>query len=85
MRPRAAPKSPPGRLRRLCLGVAALLVLLSLVPANDRHEGTRYADLSDAGAAEHLSMLRSALADDRQVELRAGEHRTGRVLDDAGN
>jgi len=33
MRPRAAPKSPPGRLRRLCLGVAALLVLLSLAPA----------------------------------------------------
>ncbi len=33
MRPGPAPKSAPGRLRRICLGIAALLVLLSLAPA----------------------------------------------------
>lgn len=43
---------------------------ISRVPSNDRHEGTRYADLSDAGSAEHLQMLRRAIAGDRKVELR---------------
>ena len=33
MRPGATLKSAPSRLRRLCLGIATLLVLLSLAPA----------------------------------------------------
>src|SRR6476659_6311848 len=43
---------------------------ISQVPTNDRHEGTRWADLTDAGAAEHLSTLRTAIASHRKVELR---------------
>jgi predicted DNA-binding transcriptional regulator YafY len=43
---------------------------ISRVPTNDRHEGTRYADLSGAGSAEHLSTLRASVAGDRKVELR---------------
>jgi len=33
MRPGATPQRVPGRLRRLCLGIGALLVLFSLMPA----------------------------------------------------
>lgn len=47
-----------------------LRLTISQVPTNDRHEGTRWADLTDAGAAEHLTTLRSAIAQRRQVELR---------------
>jgi predicted DNA-binding transcriptional regulator YafY len=43
---------------------------ISRVPTNDRYEGTRYAELYAAGAAEHLSTLRAAVANDRKVELR---------------
>lgn len=43
---------------------------ISQVPANDRHDGTRWADLTDAGAAEHLSMLRLAIGSSHKVELR---------------
>lgn len=50
--------------------LARLRKTISSVPTNDRHEGTRYADLSEAGAAEHLATLRSAIASDRKVELR---------------
>ncbi|MCY7378226.1 MAG: WYL domain-containing protein [Gemmatimonadaceae bacterium] len=40
------------------------------VPTNDRHEGTRYADLGASGSADHLASLRGALSSDRKVELR---------------
>ena len=43
---------------------------ITRVPTNDRHEGTRYADLGVSGSTEHLGMLRSALSSDRKVELR---------------
>ena len=33
MKPGATPNRVPGRLRRLCLGIAAVLVLFSLMPA----------------------------------------------------
>lgn len=47
---------------------------ISRVPTNDRHQGTRYGDLSEAGSAEHLAVLRGALRERRTVELgyRAG-------------
>ena len=49
MRPRAAPKTAPTRLRRLCLGIATLLVLLSLAPAaaNAADDDASDADPSD--------------------------------------
>jgi proteasome accessory factor C len=47
-----------------------LRLTISRVPTNDRHDGTRYADLSDAGSAEHLSSLRRAVTEHRKVELR---------------
>lgn len=50
--------------------LARLRETISLVPTNDRYEGTRYADLSDAGSAEHLSSMRAAIDGDRKVELR---------------
>ena len=37
------------------------------MPANDGYDGTRCADLSVAGAAEHLSALRAAVAGRRQA------------------
>jgi predicted DNA-binding transcriptional regulator YafY len=43
---------------------------ISRVPADDRHEGIRHAELSAAGAAEHLAALRTAVADNRRVVLR---------------
>jgi predicted DNA-binding transcriptional regulator YafY len=43
---------------------------ISRVPADDRHEGIRHADLSVAGAAEHLAVLRSAVATNHRVALR---------------
>lgn len=43
---------------------------ISRVPTDDRHDGMRYAALSEAGSAGHLSALRSAMAADRKVELR---------------
>lgn len=47
---------------------------ISRVPSNDRHQGTRYGDLSEVGSAEHLAVLRGALRERRMVELgyRAG-------------
>lgn len=50
--------------------IARLRQTISRVPTNDRHDGTRYADLSEAGSAEQLAMLRHAIAGDRKVELR---------------
>jgi proteasome accessory factor C len=43
---------------------------ISLVPSNERHEGARWADLGDAGAAEHLATIREAIAGRRTLELR---------------
>jgi predicted DNA-binding transcriptional regulator YafY len=43
---------------------------ISRVPADDRHEGIRHAELSVAGAAEHLAALRSAVAGNRRIVLR---------------
>jgi predicted DNA-binding transcriptional regulator YafY len=50
--------------------LARLRETISRVPANDRYAGTRYADLSEAGATEQLAALRAAVAEDRKVELR---------------
>jgi proteasome accessory factor C len=50
--------------------LARLQLTISNVPTNDRHEGTRYADLADAGSAAHLTVLRSAVRDHRKVRLR---------------
>jgi len=43
---------------------------ITRVPSNERHEGTRWADLSDAGAVEHLSTMRAAIPARRKLELR---------------
>jgi len=47
---------------------------IAVVPSNERYEGTRYAELAGAGAAEHLAALRSAVRERRKVRLgyRAG-------------
>ena len=42
---------------------------VSRVPAQDRHVGTRYADLANAGSAEHLHELRIANRTHRKVRL----------------
>jgi proteasome accessory factor C len=47
-----------------------LRLTISNVPANDHHEGMRYADLANAGSAEHLGLLRSAVREHRKVSLR---------------
>ena len=43
---------------------------ISCVPSNDRHEGTRYADLSAAGSVEHLALIRSAVSGRHKLSLR---------------
>lgn len=43
---------------------------ISNVPANEQHEGTRYAELAMAGSAEHLGALRNAYHARRKVRLR---------------
>ena len=57
---------------------------ISRVPTNDRRDGTRHADLADAGSADHITRLRQAIAADRKVALtyRAGgaDESTTRVV-----
>jgi proteasome accessory factor C len=43
---------------------------ISLVPANDKHEGTRYAELAMAGSSEHLATMRNAYRSHNKVRLR---------------
>jgi predicted DNA-binding transcriptional regulator YafY len=43
---------------------------ITQVPSNDRYRGTRWADLNDVGAAEHLATMRAAIAEMRKLELR---------------
>ena len=50
--------------------VERLRSTISRVPADDRHDGIRFADLSVAGATEHLSALRAAVASNHRVALR---------------
>ncbi|MBA3672137.1 MAG: WYL domain-containing protein [Gemmatimonadaceae bacterium] len=50
--------------------LARLRETISKVPTNDRHAGTRYADLCDAGCAEHLAILRAGVAEHHKLELR---------------
>jgi proteasome accessory factor C len=42
---------------------------VSRVPANDRYEGTRYADLANAGSVGHLETLRTAVHEHHKVRL----------------
>jgi proteasome accessory factor C len=42
---------------------------VSKVPANDRHEGTRYADLANGASAAHLETLRGAVHKHHKVRL----------------
>ena len=43
---------------------------ITQVPMLDRHQGTRYAELSEAGSAEHLAILRAAVAGRHKVQFR---------------
>lgn len=43
---------------------------ISHVPSNERHEGTRYAELALAGSVEQLAMLRTAHRDGMKVRIR---------------
>jgi predicted DNA-binding transcriptional regulator YafY len=58
---------------------------ISRVPADDRHEGIRHAELGAAGAAEHLAALRSAVATNHRVVLQyragAATESTTRTID----
>ena len=47
-----------------------LRLTVSGLDAADPHEGTRYADLAEAGSATHLSTLRSAIREHRKVRIR---------------
>ena len=51
-----------------------LRATIAQVPANERHEGVRFAELAGAGSAEHLATLRTAVRKRRKVRLgyRAG-------------
>jgi predicted DNA-binding transcriptional regulator YafY len=65
--------------------LARLRETIARVPADDRWEGTRYADLTVAGSVEHLSALRRAIGESRRARLRyrpgaAGESST-RTID----
>jgi proteasome accessory factor C len=42
---------------------------VSKVPANDRHQGMRYADLANAASAAHLESLRKAVHERHKVRL----------------
>jgi proteasome accessory factor C len=46
-----------------------LRLTVSRLDAADPHEGIRYAELSDAGSAAHLSVLRSAIRDHKKVRI----------------
>ena len=59
----------PAEHRSIDGALARLREAISQVPSNDRHEGTRWADLAGAGAAEHLSAIRSAIARRRRLAL----------------
>lgn len=50
--------------------LARLRETISTLPQNERHEGTRYAELVGAGSAEHLATLRTAVRERRKVRLR---------------
>lgn len=50
--------------------LARLKLTISQLPSNDRHEGIRYADLNEAGSAEHLSVLRTAVREHHKVRMR---------------
>ena len=50
--------------------MARLQDTISQVPSNDRHEGTRYAELALAGSAEQLAALRAAHRDSVKVRIR---------------
>lgn len=54
---------------------------ISQVPSNDRHEGTRYAELALEGSAAHLGVLRAAHRDSRKVRIR---YRSGGATVSAG-
>jgi predicted DNA-binding transcriptional regulator YafY len=43
---------------------------ISDLPANERHEGTRWAELAASGSAEHLVLLRGAVRERQKVRLR---------------
>ena len=47
-----------------------LRATIACVPANERHEGTRYAELAGAGSADYLASLRTAVREQRKVRLR---------------
>ena len=50
--------------------LARLRETISQVPANERYEGTRYAELAGAGSVAHLATLRTAVRECRKVGLR---------------
>ncbi|HEX5973229.1 MAG TPA: WYL domain-containing protein [Gemmatimonadaceae bacterium] len=58
--------------------LARLRETISQVPANERWEGVRYAELAGAGSAEHLAALRTAVRECHEVRLR---YRAGGAAD----
>jgi proteasome accessory factor C len=50
--------------------LARLRETIARVPADDRWEGIRFADLNAAGSARHLAALRKAISDAKRVRLR---------------
>jgi predicted DNA-binding transcriptional regulator YafY len=50
--------------------LARLRETIARVPADDRWEGIRFADLNAAGSARHLAALRRAISDAKRVRLR---------------
>ncbi|HEY7860588.1 MAG TPA: WYL domain-containing protein [Gemmatimonadaceae bacterium] len=64
------PTRTPAEQQPLDRALARLRDTVARLPTNDRHEGTRYAELADTGATSHLATLRSAVRDHRRVRLR---------------
>jgi proteasome accessory factor C len=59
----------PAEQKPIDSALARLRETVSKVPANDRHEGTRYADLANAASAAHLETLRRAVHTHHKVRL----------------
>lgn len=64
------PTRTPAEQLPLDRALSRLRETVARLPTNDRHEGTRYAELADPGASTHLATLRAAVRDHRRVRLR---------------
>lgn len=60
----------PAEAKAIDRALARLRAVITKLPANERHEGLRVAELSDGGNAGQLATIRGAVRDRRKVKLR---------------